>query len=310
MSGPDELDLDALLQDAVDLAEQDIVERGEPQRGEDDAEDGWSEAALGRLAADAHSLFEADMERRFASGLPAPPPLAQASGGARKGARWPLVFVAAAALLIATFGLLRGVVARQDDGAAKGQSAQRMHVDTGGEQEIAEARTPVPAEKPRVAPRVEPQPESEPEPELEPTVEPAPETEPTSAPTKARETIPMKERLAALDAEAQAQWRAGDRRAAAKTFRRIIRIGGRRLDVQLAYGELFNLVRQLDGPGARDELWREYLRRFPRGRFADDARGGLCRRAKPSKVAACWGAYLEDFPQGAHRTRAEREAAP
>jgi len=308
MSGPDELDLDALLQDAVDLAEQDIAERGEPHRGADDAGEEWSEAALGQLAADTHALFEADMERRFASGLPAPPPLPRVSG--RSGTRWPLVFIAAAALLVASFGLLRGVVALQEDDAANGQSAQRMHVDTGGEQEIAEARTPEPAKKRQVVPKLEPAVEPEAEDEPEPAVEVAPETMPTKAPSKARETVPMKERLAALDAEAQAQWRAGDRRAAAKTFRRIIRIGGRRLEVQLAYGELFNLLRQLDGAGARDELWREYLRRFPRGRFADDARGGLCRRAKPSKAAACWVAYLEDFPQGAHRTRAEREAAP
>jgi len=46
---------------------------------------------------------------------------------------------------------------------------------------------------------------------------------------------------------------------------------------------------------------------FPEGRFADDARAGLCRR-DASDRPACWRAYLEAFPEGSYRAQAEREA--
>ncbi len=52
---------------------------------------------------------------------------------------------------------------------------------------------------------------------------------------------------------------------------------------------------------------------FPRGRYADDARAGLCRRAASDERDACWQQYLTDFPAGVHRPQAERalgDAAP
>ncbi len=113
-------------------------------------------------------------------------------------------------------------------------------------------------------------------------------------------------RLAALDAEAQAAWRRGEHEAARAAFEEIVRRGGRRAIVETAYGELLTLARQ-DGEDERP-LWRAYLKRFPRGRHADDARGGLCRSGVASEVQACWSAYLEDFPSGAHRREAEAAA--
>ena len=77
----------------------------------------------------------------------------------------------------------------------------------------------------------------------------------------------------------------------------------------LSYGDLFTLARQRSGPAQEQALWREYLAAFPRGRYADDARAGLCRRAEPDERAACWQQYLTDFPAGVHRPQAERALA-
>lgn len=116
------------------------------------------------------------------------------------------------------------------------------------------------------------------------------------APTRDEPSID--ERIATLDAEAQALWREGKLAAAEDKFREITRIGGLRRSVELAYGEMFALVRQQK----RDQqpVWREYLQRFPRGRYAEDAQAGLCRRATGAERERCWQQYREKFPGGMH----------
>lgn len=84
--------------------------------------------------------------------------------------------------------------------------------------------------------------------------------------------------LEALDAQAQRLWKQGDRAAAATIFREMTRRGGDHRYVELAYADLVTLASQ----GGHDEnaaaLWREYLQRFPHGRFAADARAGVLRQ--------------------------------
>ncbi len=112
--------------------------------------------------------------------------------------------------------------------------------------------------------------------------------------------------LDALEAEAEDLWRAGDRAGAEALLRKIIRLSRARRRADLAYGDLFTITRQLYGREREAEVWREYLARFPRGRYADDARAGLCRRESASEARACWSRYMLDFPSGTHRDEAGR----
>ena len=152
--------------------------------------------------------------------------------------------------------------------------------------------------KPAPAPRPEP-------PEIEETVpEPPPaEPEPEVAPRKRPKP---RASLADLEAEAKALWASGDLEAAETTLRKVIARAGRGERAELAYGDLFAIARQRAGGSAQAKVWREYLRRFPNGRYADDARGGLCRRATDDDRSACWADYLADHPNGVHAAEARR----
>jgi len=108
-----------------------------------------------------------------------------------------------------------------------------------------------------------------------------------------------------LEDEAQAMWQRGELAAAEQKFREVLTIAGKGRRAELAYGDLFALARQMRGPDAQVAVWREYLERFPRGQFADDARAGLCQRAPADGRAACWQDYLAQHPEGAHRKQAE-----
>jgi hypothetical protein len=113
--------------------------------------------------------------------------------------------------------------------------------------------------------------------------------------------------IAALERAAEARWSAGDLDGAERHLREIIRRARSPRQRDLAYGDLFTITRQLHGRDAEAALWGEYLDRLPRGRYADDARAGLCRR--DPEPAACWRRYLLEHPRGAHRDEAERAAA-
>jgi len=112
--------------------------------------------------------------------------------------------------------------------------------------------------------------------------------------------------LEGLDAEAEAAWQAGDYAGAEARFRQIVALSPGSRAADLSYGDLFTLARQRSGPEQEKALWREYLAAFPRGRYADDARAGLCRRGEPDERPACWQQYLTDFPAGVHRSQASR----
>ena len=113
-----------------------------------------------------------------------------------------------------------------------------------------------------------------------------------------------------LEEEGQALWERGELAAAEQKFREVLRTTGDGRRTELAFGDLFTLARQLRGSDGQAEVWREYLGRFPRGRFAEDARAGLCQRATSDARATCWRDYLELHPDGAHRALAEAASAP
>lgn len=112
-----------------------------------------------------------------------------------------------------------------------------------------------------------------------------------------------------LEDEAQLLWQKGELAAAERKYREILALPGAGARAELAYGDLFALARQLRGGDGQAAVWREYLGRFPSGRFADDARAGLCRRSPTDARAACWQGYLEHHPTGAHRKQAEAALA-
>lgn len=115
-------------------------------------------------------------------------------------------------------------------------------------------------------------------------------------------------RLAELDAQAYALLRAGQHEQAARQFRAIVKIGGHSEYAELAFGELFALARRDSASDELGELWSAYLKRFPRGRYSDAARAGLCRRTPEPNKPACWTDYLLEHPRGAARSEALRES--
>lgn len=147
----------------------------------------------------------------------------------------------------------------------------------------------------------------------EPVPTPKIEVEPTPAPAPAMvETVPQRVRsqrrietptLAELAAVAKEQWRAGDLDAAESTLTRIVERGGASKWADNAFSDLFALAHRRGDAKARQHWWRAYLRRFPRGRYADDAQAGLCRA---SAQASCWAKYLDRYPDGSYRGEAQR----
>lgn len=184
-----------------------------------------------------------------------------------------------------------------DDGVTARRSPERSRSSA------SEAATPAPIE---VAPNAvipdEPAP-------LEPEAKVASRSrrKPTGAPTVAAPPEPtLGERQAALDRDAHAAWKAGDLATAQDKFEALITLSGKSRLADLAWGDLFTLARRRGDTAGETAAWKRYLAAWPRGRFADDARAGLCRRDAKDRVA-CWREYLEDFPSGVYRTQAERE---
>jgi hypothetical protein len=149
-------------------------------------------------------------------------------------------------------------------------------------------------------------------PEPRRVIEPAPvEAEPEPLPAPSSDKAPRKRHvptLDELDAAANERWTAGDLAGAEALLRKIIARAGRSARAELAYGDLFAIARQRGGASAQALVWREYLRRFPKGRYADDAQGGLCRLAPSDERASCWNGYLAVHPRGAHAREARRHA--
>jgi hypothetical protein len=270
--------------------------------------------AFARLIDDVRAATEHDAALRMNGVTPLPAPQRQASGPM---GRLVVAAVALAAAVVLGLGVVEGVhVLRGDDGAPADAALHQ-----GSTRDAAPERAVIDDTPPRVRPPVvaptEPVPldaaplESAP---LDPVVAPAPGA--TARPTKPRapKVVPpvvrepsLAERLAALDGEAHAAWKANDFSTAEAKFEALIELAGTSRLADLAYGDLFTLARRRGDARREVALWKTYLRVFPAGRFADDAQAGLCRR-DASDRAACWRAYLEAFPEGSYRAQAEREA--
>ncbi|MCH9681686.1 MAG: hypothetical protein K0V04_09655 [Deltaproteobacteria bacterium] len=215
---------------------------------------------------------------------------------------WVAVLAVAAVLLLIGAGVFQGIRGQLDRARASRNEASLVGPAPSSEP----SHEVVPARRPEVEPEA-PTPELAPEPEVAPPLEAEPEPEPELTPVRTRpdrRTPPMS--LDELDAAAHAAWKAGDLVKAERLFRQLAKRGGSGRLGDLAYGDLFTLARQRGAPAKEAALWREYLRRFPRGRFADDARAGLCRRATGDAQRTCWQRYLDDMPEGSHRAQAKR----
>ena len=265
-------------------------------------------AELGALLADARGEVDAEVAALRSKGWP-PVPVPKTSQSARRNwAAW--ISAAAAALLIA---VASPMLATRFEAARHTSQAPWWERATSTTQEAVWREAPALPAPAALRPRAEPPAEIEPEPEEQAvtTLETAPE-QPVpkvrkSAPPPAGETMAV--RLRRLGGEAEQAWQSGDPAGAERKHREIITLAPGSRAADLSYGDLFTLARQRSGPEQEIALWHEYLAAFPHGRYADDARAGLCRRAEPDLRAPCWQQYLTDFPAGVHRTQAERAQA-
>ena len=107
----------------------------------------------------------------------------------------------------------------------------------------------------------------------------------------------------ALDRAARAAWQRGDLDAARALFAALVASEAERGRIELAFGDLMVLARQAGDAAELRATRRAYLRRFPRGIYADDAEAGLCRAEATTE---CWQGYLERWPGGAHADEARR----
>lgn len=260
------------------------------------------------LLSDARAEAIADAAAARPTKAPVPP--------ARWSRRWLWGLAAAAAVLLAVSA--QSILATRQTASRDAATQAPWWERAADSAREAEHLTPEPAPRPSRQHQSQPEPTPEPLPEVTPDPLPEPEPAPiltpeptpaepvqkTSKPRPARETAADK--LRRLDAEAEAAWQSGDYTGAERRYREILSLAPGSRAADLSYGDLFALSRQRSGPDAELALWREYLAVFPRGRYADDARAGLCRRAAPGERAACWQQYLADFPAGVHRTQATR----
>lgn len=207
---------------------------------------------------------------------------------------WIVAAVAVAAAVIATLGIAR-YVAEPSALDVRPNAAEQIVPprNDGGATIPAVPRalepTP-PAELPGTTVELVPTPAAAPKPQRPSRIAPAP--------------LGSESSLEALEREAQRLWAAGDLAGARDRFERIVAKGGRTAIAELAAGDLISLaMRSRDSTRLR-MAWARYVQRFPHGRYADDARAGLCRTNAVPDRPACWREYLADFASGAHRSEA------
>lgn len=276
------------------------------------------QAEFASLLAEARGEIDVDVAAVRAAGAP---PMAVPADRRPRSRAW-MWLAAAAAVAGLAFGL-RPLLSRGEATDVSAIQAPWQDQASPPRHEATPAPTPAPvirrAERP-AEPEVASEPEVVPEPEVAPEVEPEPVVDvPEDSPDKTglkehdlkvRRTKPAGEspadKLRRLDGEAEALWHSGDLAGAEARYREIVGLAPGSRAADLAYGDLFSLARQRRGADDEAELWREYLQAFPRGRYADDARAGLCRRAEGDDKAGCWRAYLDEFPGGVHRHQAAR----
>lgn len=270
-----------------------------PMAADDDDDDGAGEAVAGvrgadvidALVGDARASIERAAESRRMKAIPPMPAPPQRR---RRIVAWSAVALTAAAAAFVVFALRPGAVLESSRDRVEPTQAARGLDGEADVHEAVDSAPPQPAAPHRDSPAstATPIPDEEPAPIVEPV---APQT---SRPIK---TVDNQALLRSLDDEARRRWAAGDRVGAEAKFVEITAKGGKTTVAELAWGDLFTLARQRHDDTALVGRWKKYLARFPRGRYADDARAGLCRTRDE---AACWASYLRDFPRGSYRAEA------
>ncbi len=270
---------------------------------EDDDDDALRGAALAPFTAALRAELDAKAHERSLAGIP---PLRHAAPR-RRGAGLLLGLLAAAAA--ALFFTVGPELAREREQDRRGVEANAIE-SVGPRAGLTHSMPVRPREQPPAA-----SPSGPPEPVVEPPVPEDSIEDPLPARAPAPKASPRQRRpvgddapaQASLEDEAQALWQRGELAAAERKLREVLAAGSERR-AELAYGDLFALTRQMRGTAGQAAVWREYLARFPRGQFADDARAGLCQRAPTDERAACWRDYLVHHPGGAHRKQAQAQA--
>lgn len=300
-----ELDPDAVSEQQVAAAGR---VRVEPRPTAADRVDAHAADSLRASIAALQAEADADVEARQLEAIPSfsPPP-----GPVPRANRWVTVGVAAAAAAVVLGWGLPRVIDATNGGQA--HTASQAELDQSALDGAVQTTRPRPAPSlQEIAPAPSPAPiTARVHEDVTPSVdESSPRPEPRRAPHREPAApAPISDPLADLDARAQELWRAGDLPGAERLFREIITRAPASRHAELAYGDLFTLVRQRKQAANLEQLRRDYLASYPRGRFADDARAELCARGGDPD---CWAAYLDDFPEGAHieRARATREETP
>lgn len=253
------------------------------------------ERALDELITDARIELETEIAQARPMSSTLRPPAPQHHRGMRWGALAGGLAVAAA-LVLAALNVTTSTQRTTDD--EKHQAFAFPNDGRGTEQslELRPAPRAASEEPARAAPEVEPEPVVEEQPAV---AAPRERPRPAAAPTR-------QERMRALDERAQKLWRAGSVDAAERTFEELIALAGEDRLAELAYADLFSIAHRRGDDRRQVELWHEYLERFPTGRYADDARAGLCRQSRGDAELACWAAYLHEMPRGSYRAEATR----
>jgi len=235
-----------------------------------------------------------------------------------------IVVIAAAAVVVLALGLLQGREAtRLADRPERDQAAAQRELDdplqasqaagdaNGRRVHRLRSGDAVPeAVEPEIVLDDEAPEDGEPEIVLDDEMDEMDETQEPAASAGSRPRSAKPDALQELDERAAARLAAGDPAGAEALYRQLVRQGGRSSLVDLAYGDLFALVHRRGDRRSQLKLWNEYLGKLPRGRFADDARAGLCRSAAADAQASCWQRYLDDFPGGAYHRQAARALHP
>ncbi len=277
-----------------------------------------SDEEFAALLAEARAEIDADVARVREVG---PPPMRSPRAAWRQ--RWPWIAAAAAALLLA-FGA-GPLLSRGEAEVVTGSQAawQEVQPEPRGVESVTPPRGvrerggAAPVDRELVTPEVVEVPVEVPSEVEAPDAPPAEATKSPEDEGKKRASRSsgskrpsqregVQERLRLLGEEAETMWQAGDLAGAEARYREIVALAPGARAADLAYGDLFSLARLRHGGDQEAALWREYLAVFPRGRYADDARAGLCRRAEGEVQRECWTAYLKDFPAGVHRRQADR----
>lgn len=268
-------------------------------------------AVLAPFAAALRAELDAKIaERRLASIPPVPLPRRRGRLGLVLGVAVALAAAVILVLVRPTEGVRQGADggAQASDQGAGRTSGEVLRPSVGPERYVLEARpdggvvipVPVPPDRSPPVPAA---------PSAAVVAEPVPGDSSPAARPRARTRPALQNVGPSLEDEAQALWERGELAAAEQKLRQVLAVAGRGARAELAYGDLFALVRQLRGAGGQVEVWREYLRSFPAGRFADDVRAGLCLRAAADQRGECWRDYLEHHPRGIHRAQAEAALA-